>query len=598
MTTGVLNRRPFLLASLALIAVIAAATGWDMLVSRGTHRQLVEQQMATLSDAAAAQVEASIRAIDLVLEDAEKSVDIERWPDADHETWLQARLASFPEIPNLIVVDAAGRIVGSDLSRLNNPTKGIDVSDREYFRYQREHWRENRLYISAPVISRIHDQPSLPLARPLRTRSGDFGGVVVVGLDPAYFENIVKAVAADSGMSGTLVRRDGIILARHPAGDTFRGRSMAHGPVLRQHVPQAPAGVVEVVSPLDGQERLIGYRALADYPLVTLVVKPVRAAFGDWRQRAIHGALTVVALSAMVVALAILLEAQDRQRRAAVAEAERANRAKSELLANVSHELRTPLNAIIGFSEFMLVKSTDECCPPSWPEYLRGIHSSGEHLLELIDDILDLAAIEAGKLKLREQAVDLSVLLNECARMVASRAEERGVALVVTVPPLPLVQADPRRIREIVLNLLSNAIKFTPEGGQVGIEAAVAPSGGIAVTVADTGIGMDADNLATAMQPFGQVDNPLQAKTKGSGLGLPLVQGLVTLHGGTLAIESTRDVGTRVTVQLPSHRVLAAPITPSATACPAGGQRSGQASGSSNVPTVSTISDNGSPNRQ
>lgn len=547
---------PFLLASLGLIAVIATATGWDTFVSYRAHRQLVERQMATLSSAAASQVEASMRAIDLLLEDAAKSIDLGRWPDVETETWLRARLASFPEVRNLIVVDPSGLMVGPNLSRLSSQSQGADLSDREYFVYQREHWRERNLYVSSPVVSRIHSQPSLPLARPLMPRNGGFGGVVVVGLDPAYFDGVLKAVAADEGMAGTLLRRDGIILSRYPDGDTFRGRSVADGSVLREHIPRSPNGVVEVLSPLDNQNRVIGYTSLAGYPLVMLVVKPLQAAFGNWRQRALHGAVTVLVLSATVLLLAALLERRERQRRAAVAEAERASRAKTDLLANVSHELRTPLNAVIGFSDLMLSNLSGETYPPRWREYLNDIHTSGQHLLDLINEILDVSAIEAGKLDLREERIDLSELLETCARLVSPGAAQNAVAMVSAVPRLPPLYADERRMKEIVLNLLSNSVKFTPQGGRVSLTAQVDASNGILITVADTGIGMDANGVAKALQPFGQVDSRLQRKFEGTGLGLPLTNGLVKLHGGELIIDSTPNVGTTISVHLPASRVL------------------------------------------
>lgn len=548
---------PFLWASLALIAVIATATGWDIWASHRAHRRLVDQQMATLSGAAASQIESSLRAVDQMLENVAEVIDLERWPDAATEEWLRGRLASFPELRNLLVVDASGRMVGPNLSHHSSPVQAADLSDREYFQYLRQHWQDRQLYVSSPVISRLHNQPSVPLARAIKGRDGGFGGVVVVGLDPLYFERVLKSLADGNGMASTMLRRDGIILARHPDGDQFRGRSVADGSILREHVPRAPEGVVEVVSPLHGEKRLIGYRALTNHPLVVLTVMPAELAFGEWRERAAHGIVTVLALSAAVLLLAILLERRERQRRAAAAEAERANQAKSHLLATVSHELRTPLNAIIGFSDLMLSNPKGETFPPGWKGYLNDIHESGQHLLELINEILDFAAIEAGKLTLREERVDLETLLEGCTRMVAQRAEANGVALLCQVPPLPPVFVDRRRMTEIVLNLLSNSVKFTPKAGHIRLSAHRQASGEVVVVVADSGIGMDAEGVDKALQPFGQVENCLQRKFDGTGLGLPLVNGLVQLHGGKLVIDSSPNDGTTVSVHIPAARVLA-----------------------------------------
>ncbi|MBI5163080.1 MAG: hypothetical protein HY985_04170 [Magnetospirillum sp.] len=550
------GRRPVLWGSLVLIALIAAAAGWDIVDGYRAYRRLAERQMATLAGAASSQVEASVRAIDLLLEDAAKSIDLDRWPDAETEAWLRARLASFPEVRNLIVVDASGHTVGPNLSNWAAQATAADLSDREYFRFLRDNWGKHDVYISSPVISRLHNQPSLPVAHALRPRNGTFGGVVVVGLDPAYFEDMLRGVAAEDNLAATLLRRDGVILARYPDGARYRGRSVADGSVLREHVPRAPSGVVEVISPLDGDKRLIGYRSLNGYPLVMLMVTPLEAALAEWRRRALHAVATMVVLSAAVMVLAFLLERRERQRRLAVAAAERASRVKSELLANVSHELRTPLNAIIGFSDLMLSGTGGEVLPPRSHGYIADIHTSGTHLLDLINEILDVAAIEAGKLVLREERVDLAELLETCIRLIRPSADRHGIVVIGAVLPLPPLRADRRRLKEVVLNLLSNSVKFTPDGGRVTLSARLDPALGFVIAVADTGVGMNAEQLATALQPFGQVDSRLQRNADGTGLGLPLCRGLIELHGGDLVIDSHPGHGTTVAVHLPASRAI------------------------------------------
>jgi len=238
--------------------------------------------------------------------------------------------------------------------------------------------------------------------------------------------------------------------------------------------------------------------------------------------------------------------------------AEMANKAKTDLLANMSHELRTPLNAIIGFSQAM----TDGLFGPlgneRYGEYAAFIQSSGTHLLDLINDILDVSAVEAGRLTLNEEPVSLADTYDSTARLVMPHAETAGVTLHSTIGrDLPLVEADPRRLKQILLNLLTNAVKFTTEGGRVDCDARIDADGDMVITVRDTGIGMDADGIATAMSKFGQVDSSLSRKHEGTGLGLPLTKGLVELHGGTLDLASTVGEGTTVTVRLPASRVIA-----------------------------------------
>jgi signal transduction histidine kinase len=233
-----------------------------------------------------------------------------------------------------------------------------------------------------------------------------------------------------------------------------------------------------------------------------------------------------------------------------------ANRAKSEFLANVSHELRTPLNAIIGFSELMI----GEMFGPlgeRYAEYIRDIHDSGQHLLTVINDILDLSKIEAGRMEMAEEIFDLRGTIDSILRMAGERAAAGGIAVEVDLPePSPRLSADERMIKQILINLLSNAIKFTASGGRIAVAAAVQQDGGIAVSVTDTGIGIPADDLPNLCSPFWQIDRGLNRKFEGTGLGLSLCKRMTEMHGGQLVIESEVGVGTTVTVRLPAARLV------------------------------------------
>jgi len=238
--------------------------------------------------------------------------------------------------------------------------------------------------------------------------------------------------------------------------------------------------------------------------------------------------------------------------------AELANRAKSEFLANMSHELRTPLNAILGFSEVIRDQMFGAVGRPQYADYAKDIHQSGQHLLQIINDLLDLSKLEAGKVELHEARLALPTLVGDCLRLVRERAASAGIGLRTCLPvDLPELNGDARIMKQILINLLSNAIKFTPRGGRVEVSARPSADGGLAIDVADTGIGMSAADIEVALTPFGQVDGPFNRKHQGTGLGLPLVRALAELHGGSLTIRSAPGAGTTATVALPAARVLA-----------------------------------------
>jgi signal transduction histidine kinase/sensor domain CHASE-containing protein len=231
-----------------------------------------------------------------------------------------------------------------------------------------------------------------------------------------------------------------------------------------------------------------------------------------------------------------------------------ANQAKSEFLANVSHELRTPLNAVIGFSEVLEVELYGAIENPRYRSYIRDIRKSGLHLLSLINDILDFSKIEAGKLELRLELCDCSVIAEDAGRQVSHQAEQQALNFVTDLPPDPLkIQADGRAVFRALLNLLSNAVKFTPTGGTVTLRYRRNAEGGVAFTVADTGIGIAPADIEKALSPFGQIDSDMARRYRGTGLGLSIVKGICDLHGGSLDIDSEVGVGTTVTIVIPDQ---------------------------------------------
>ena len=230
--------------------------------------------------------------------------------------------------------------------------------------------------------------------------------------------------------------------------------------------------------------------------------------------------------------------------------AEAASQAKSKFLASMSHELRTPLNAIIGFSELMKEQIIGPLAD-RYRDYAEDIHCSGKHLLDLINDLLDMAKIEAGQLEYHEEPVCLREILDEAIRLTRLLESDARHTLDLDVPePLPALLGDRRSLKQVLINLLGNAVKFTPEGGRIGVAASMA-GGSIEIVIRDTGVGIPKDRIADLCQPFKRIENVLSSRHQGSGMGLFITKTLVERHGGTLVIKSGLGEGTTVRVRLP-----------------------------------------------
>jgi two-component system, cell cycle sensor histidine kinase PleC len=234
----------------------------------------------------------------------------------------------------------------------------------------------------------------------------------------------------------------------------------------------------------------------------------------------------------------------------------RANAAKSEFLANMSHELRTPLNAIIGFSDVMQQEVMGPIETPAYRGYLDDIHFSGNHLLSLINDILDLSKIEAGKFDLKDEIVDFYELIEETGALIRLRAADAGIKIVNAVPPGMIVRGDRRALRQIAVNLASNAVKFTARGGEVRASHSIAKNGDVCFRLTDTGRGIHPDDLGRIFESFGQGRHDHASRERGTGLGLPIVRGLIRAHGGDVTLASELGKGTTVTLTIPAARVV------------------------------------------
>ncbi|MFL6798360.1 MAG: sensor histidine kinase [Xanthobacteraceae bacterium] len=321
-----------------------------------------------------------------------------------------------------------------------------------------------------------------------------------------------------------------------------------------------PVAMLASTIPLSSAVALeLGFRGtLQDY-ILALMALAAQAYFSLLTYRLNSSTLATLEARAEKDALIGELETAKAMSDEARRRAEAANIAKSHFLAQMSHELRTPLNAILGFSEVMKGEIFGPHQVPAYKDYANDIHNSGVHLLGLINEILDLSRIEAGRYELNEEAVSLAHVVAECAHLLQMRARSRGLVIhELYESDMPRLWADERGVRQICLNLLGNAIKFTPQGGEIWLKVGWTAAGGQYISVKDTGPGIPEEEIPIVLASFGQGSNSIKSAEQGAGLGLPIAKSLVDLHGGTFTLKSKLRIGTEVVITFPPQRVMAA----------------------------------------
>ncbi len=457
---------------------------------------------------------------------------------------LLERTAEQPVTQEVLVVDTQGRVV-----------HGSRNGDREFIADATliQSLGESEDVVFSEGRSGLRDDiaPYIGVTRAV-VQDGEQRGAVIVTLDLAYFDQVYGTLPLTvDGTAVFMLSDDGYVHAHWMDGAFSRGQMLAHRINAITDFYQGP-----LASPVDGSDRLATARRIPGTPLFAVVSLPPLGL-----TEALGAALGTpgVVLTACVLGMAFLLTwtgiAGIRQMQQARFHAEAANRAKSEFLALMSHELRTPLNAIIGFSEMMENEVYGPLGDARYKDYMGDIRGSGERLLSVINTILDLSKIEAGKMELANEQVSVADAVAGSVRMVSKAAQSAGIQLLTRVPrDLPYLIGDARLIEQVITNLLTNAIKYTDANGIVSVEAHTNRQGGLVVAVRDTGIGMAPDDIAVALSPFGQVDHGHDRRRPGTGLGLPLSMRIVEKHEGRLEIASERFTGTTVTVCFPPSR--------------------------------------------
>ncbi len=543
-------------AAVALVIAVDSWLGYRHAVIDASKRA---QTLARILDEHTARALESVDLLLLrVLDGWEPLAVDDETEDPNLSAWLRAQLPPMPHVRSIALVNAAGRPLADSAVTAD----GWLLTDGEYYFAHRDQ-HQRGLYISAPMRTVLTERRFIAVSRPSFLPGGVFAGLAVAYVEPEYFTDIYRSL--DLGLSGSmsLFRADGVLLARNSTDMAgMIGQSFARDPSFRPSDGKGEREQVDWITGTDGETRITARRTLAERPLVVTVGLASSDFLEEWRQRFATEAAIGLAFGALILAYAASSRRQIAQREemahallVAKEQADAANQSKTRFLAHMSHELRTPLNTILGFAELMETTDADDPARiQRYREYCRDIRDSGEHLLHLIDDLLDLSKIEANRKSLTLEETDLTVEIRRCVDMMGAQAMSAKIELEVDLPAdLPMLSVDRRSFRQVLLNLLSNALKFTLNGGRVSLSASY-DANAVRLAVTDTGIGIPNDRIALLGRPFETLDDPLLHKPKGTGLGLSLSSALVQLHGGTLSISSDIGVGTTVIVTLPRRR--------------------------------------------
>lgn len=473
-------------------------------------------------------------------------------------------VAETPQIAWILMTDENGKvpIMGSREAYKDWFGEKKSLADENYFQYHKQNSSRiespQALSISISVSQADPNRKLIILSRPLYGFDGNFDGIIAVGVDAEYFFDFFRSIEiGDKIGMGIVINNAQIIL---PQGNSKPQIDLLQ--VIKDD-PELGGELNELqVKPIAMGERdyIVSFKKLHKMPVEVSLMFDEEDILAGWRSDRMTDLVFLIlftvfggVLFSLILAMAKQIQRSEESEKRALL----ANQAKSEFFAKMSHELRTPLNAIIGFSEMIDSGYFGPLNNKKQQERIHDINLCGNHLLQLINDILDYSKGEAGKLEIREGEVVLGKVVDESVRMIKEKAKNKNISISINIPAnLPRLLADEKKIKQILLNLLSNSVKFTHENGNIRINAKVLRSNEMQVEVEDTGIGIPEEDIPVALSVFGQVKNRHEIEEEGTGLGLPLCKMLVELHGGKFILESEVGKGTNAGFILPASRVI------------------------------------------